>query len=558
MATKTKKSAPVATPEPVAYVTTMGQKAEGSNVSIEAATRSGNRVPEMDVYWMLYRKHPWVATCVNIIANTVANDGYTMVPQEGEDQEPIPMDSEVSKDINGFLRSAFKPHMTWRAALLATCVDIKVFGRAFWRKKRLNKGIVGLERLDPRLVKIVLNDDHTEIDHFMLIKMQDTATGMVAIMVNEGEEIAVEDLVFFKMGGGDPLLGMPSVLEPLDLTVALDLAMRRHKESFFRNGAVAGTILANPTATEKQIREAERNLERTKARPENAYKAWLLMGDWKMLGQPSSSGKNEVDFIKGQAWNRDEILGVYHIPPGKLLFSDNALGSSGKSEDDATFMENCVLPLEETIYEHITQYIVEDEFEHEDVQLVPKSRTSVKMELFAAAAQGVTFGMTGNEARELVNLKPIESDEFDMDAPLFLQSHGFTLASEEPLRSAEDAADAQGGGGNQSSDSLDNAEQDNEDATKVKKARAIMRGFARGLKVGQQIYKSAKKKLSADDYAKAGTALRTEAEKKWPGDKAKQDEYVYGRLRAMGWTQPGAKKAVELSTNGKVHDTATA
>lgn len=29
--------------------------------------------------------------------------------------------------------------------------------------------------------------------------------------------------------------------------------------------------------------------------------------------------------------------------------------------------------------------------------------------------------------------------------------------------------------------------------------------------------------------------LRAEAEKKWPNDKERQDRYVYGTLRKLGW-----------------------
>ena len=35
--------------------------------------------------------------------------------------------------------------------------------------------------------------------------------------------------------------------------------------------------------------------------------------------------------------------------------------------------------------------------------------------------------------------------------------------------------------------------------------------------------------------------LREEAEKKYPGNKTKQDAYIYGTMRKLGW-KPGERK----------------
>ena len=40
---------------------------------------------------------------------------------------------------------------------------------------------------------------------------------------------------------------------------------------------------------------------------------------------------------------------------------------------------------------------------------------------------------------------------------------------------------------------------------------------------------------------KAERALRTQARKKFPGNKERQDRYVYGKLRKMGW-RPSREK----------------
>ncbi|HEY8311014.1 MAG TPA: hypothetical protein VIG47_10685, partial [Gemmatimonadaceae bacterium] len=56
------------------------------------------------------------------------------------------------------------------------------------------------------------------------------------------------------------------------------------------------------------------------------------------------------------------------------------------------------------------------------------------------ASKIVTFGGTGNDARELVNLPRFEESGVSMDIPLFLTHTGMTVADDEPTTSTGDAS----------------------------------------------------------------------------------------------------------------------
>jgi phage portal protein BeeE len=441
-----RRSAFAAQAEPQAYTV---KGANDPSSVLDAIAVGNTKLPAFDVYWYLYQKHPTVAACVNLIANTVSGDGFDVMAVDGKKDAVAVAKSPEAQEINDFFDSCWVGKMTFRRAMFALAVDLRVFGLGYWRKRRAGKLVIGLERLDPRCVIPRPSDDRTEIKTF-LVRTQKDENDLNSIvgapLFQNADEVSPNDIVFFTLGGGDQLLGAPSPLEHLDTTIGLDLAIRRFRQSFFNNGAVNGKIIGIKGGTRDDGRALEAQINNTKKGPENAYKTWVLTGpDFVIDDKGNSSGESDVDFVKGTEINRDEVFMVYHVPPGKILFSGSALGSSGKAEDDSTFQEQCVLPLEEAIYEIVNRDLLVAEFGIKDLELAPKRRSALRFDMFGAASQGVQIGMTGNESRALVNLAPITDPKYDMDSPLFMQVHGQSVAAEEPLADQE-SAPAQGDG----------------------------------------------------------------------------------------------------------------
>ena len=405
---------------------------DGSLLSGTIADEFRKRIPDREIYALLYAKHPWVRSTVDMIAVEVGRGGFSFVKADDEDGAAVTADQDKRIPT---LRSTFRhlfPGTTLNESLEALAKDLGTHGWGFWRRMRDgSRTLVGLERMDPRFVVPRLSDDGTEIIAF-LQKRHDVAPEGIPVASNPtgADTIPVEDVVFFRRAGGDVVLGAPSPLEALDFATATDINIATFRNRFFRNGAVLGLILANEDGDEDDFRAAVKTIEQRKTGVTKVGSTMVLTGKWD-VHQLTQSGKNDLDFVKGTGLSREDIGAVYHVPPSKILMSGNALGGSGKSQDDATFEEQAVLPLEELIFARITRDILEGDFGIDDLEMVPKRRSKVRLELFDAAAQLVKFGGTGNEARDLVNLP--KSDVPGMDDPLFIGATGQSGVSSDEI-----------------------------------------------------------------------------------------------------------------------------
>lgn len=431
---------------------------------------SAQSISDNEQYWWIYRKHPWVRSIVTLIANAVSAEGYDIVPVDDKDE--VDDNDPRLELIHEFFRVAFIGKFnTFRKTMNVTVCDLQTYGPAYWRKKYGQQDgqrtLVALERLNARYMIPHLNDDRTEIDHYTLIPSKAQVDGAVAQMAqqlssingNKGEEIPADEIIMFGVGeGGDDVMPAPSPLEALDLTVTMDINIRKHRNMFFENGAQLGNVLIGKNVTEEQAQYAQKKLNLMHVGPRRSWKNISLMGDWdiKSLMQ---QGKNDADFIKGTQIVIEEIMAVYKVPPGKLRDVAGSMGQAGKGEDDETFEQECILPIEESFYETLTLEILQKEFEIDDLRLVPARRNKLRRDLFESAALMVKFGASGNQALDMVGLP--KSDAPGMDSPLFLGATKGDVAGDMPVNPANQMAEAEAatGGGASTGTVTSNAEQ---------------------------------------------------------------------------------------------------
>ena len=430
---------------------------------------------DLELYWMLATRHPHVRTCITLIADAVASDGYEIVPRKGIAAKTLNVDNDSRvDDIVVFLEGGFV-NSTERAMRRALTIDVLAFGLAYVRKQRLPDGtLTGLERYDPRTIKIKPNESRTGIDCYVVEKR----TGSGLLTADSVEIVKPEDMILISGVGGDTITGLPSPLESLDLTLAIDFAARRFRKAFFDRGAFVGMIATTPSAgaRKENVDAMLEQLKLQKTGVDNAFATLVAVGDWK-FDRLSQTGENDVDFLKGTGLNREEVSGAYKVPVGMLVFAGGALGSAGKAEDQDFFETYAVLPVEEMLYEALTMHILRDEWDINDLELIPKRRNRVHLSRFTAAVQSVKMGFTGNEARRIVGATPIMDEKFEMDTPLFIGSPTTGLAEAEPLEtppapvtpSSEQGGDQSEGG--KPGDSADAA-------TKNRKDKVAQKGAA--------------------------------------------------------------------------------
>jgi len=402
------------------------------------ARTAGPSVSDMDTYWMLFCKHPWVRTCVSYIAEAVAAEGFSIIPVDGVTAAPA---SEREDERLGQLHQFFAnctPNSTFTDLRLSTAIDLRVHSVAYWRKDRVSKrGLPRFfERIDPRIIRPRLAKDRKSIDGFVIRSVENG--GLVGADAKV-EIVDPNDIVFFKMAGGDPLLGMPSPLEALDITIDQDWKIRNHQRAFFRNGGVSGRVILMKGITPEAARKLTKELKAEKTGVEAAFADLCLAGDNIEVKESSaSSGKNELDFLKGSEAARNEIAAVFKVPVGMLAFAAGALGSAGKEQDDDSFQRYAVLPVERAIYDTLTRDVLVGDFGITDLRLVPQRLQQIRLDRFGAAKTSLEAGATVNEARAIVGLPSVDGSGQDCDVPLVM--------NRQPIAAAEVTATGDKGG----------------------------------------------------------------------------------------------------------------
>lgn len=402
------------------------------------ARTAGPSVSDMDTYWMLFCKHPWVRTCVSYIAEAVAAEGFSIIPVDGVTAAPA---SEQEDERLGQLHQFFAnctPNSTFTDLRLSTAIDLRVHSVAYWRKDRVSKrGLPRFfERIDPRIIRPRLAKDRKSIDGFVIRSVENG--GLVGVEAKV-EIVDPKDIVFFKMAGGDPLLGMPSPLEALDITIDQDWKIRNHQRAFFRNGGVSGRVIQIDGVDAEGAQKIQKRLKAEKTGVEAAFTDLVIPGTGVRIEQSSASqGKNELDFLKGSEAARNEIAAVFKIPVGMLTFAAGALGSAGKEQDDDGFQRYAVLPVERAIYDTLTRDVLVGDFAITDLRLVPQRLQQIRLDRFDAAKTSLEAGATVNEARSIVGFPSISGKGVDCDVPIVM--------NRQPIAAAEVTATGDKGG----------------------------------------------------------------------------------------------------------------
>jgi hypothetical protein len=396
------------------------------------ADASARKMTNNEAYWWLFKKHPWVRACVRIKGNAVAQEGHDFVPND--DDDPLDKNDENVQLMQTFLRVAFIGKCnTFRKFRKSIVMDGEIYSVAYAHKKFAQvkgvKTLVGLERMNPLRITPHLNADKTAIDYYAIKKSTSAIDSIVAQAAQQATPVdsrdairipAEEMVVFTADEGGDDILPSPSPLEALDQTAATDFGVREHRRKFFSSGTTTGNVLTLEEGKDEDVRDAQKKLK-LQAGSNNAFRNIAISGKWKLLSLLQSGGR-DFDFIKGSELTIEEVCAVYGVPPSKLRDVSGSMGQAGKGEDDDTFEQECILPIEENFYETLTIELLQKEFGIEYFSFAPKRRSKVRLDRFAAAVQLVKFGGTGNDARDLVGLPKI--DDPNMDIPLFLGATG--------------------------------------------------------------------------------------------------------------------------------------
>jgi len=215
-----------------------------------------------------------------------------------------------------------------------------------------------------------------------------------------------------------------SPLQQLGVTLRVEDAAQRYQQAIFANGArPASAVTASddflgldPAERGQLMTQLRADITALYAMPENAGKPALLPPglDWKAVGNSAQ----EAELIEQRRVARDEIVGVYLIPPPFLGILDKATFSNIEVQREMIYTD-CVGPPLVLIEQVMNASLVRDFMQLDDVYVEfdfgAVLRGDRLKEIEAIREAVATAVMTPNEGRSKTNMPRSDNpwmDEF--------------------------------------------------------------------------------------------------------------------------------------------------
>ncbi|GAC1553067.1 MAG: hypothetical protein NVS2B7_29030 [Herpetosiphon sp.] len=361
------------------------------------------------IHMWLYRKNPWVRTCVDLIAQRATADDYSV--------ESVAGDKTGVKALQTVL-NAINPRQSLTRLLRGLYRDLQVNGNWYCRvqyDKAGPEGVpVALYRIDYRTIAPVPVDVGFPDTYSIytngrneLVPLQIPARQVIQVTLNDS---------------GENGCGL-SPLESLDYTLAIEQAAITFNQGYLSNGAKAGDIYSmDPNMSPEQIDREREMLVENFTKPSQAYTPLFVQGI--TLVRDGSKISKDMDFVALRTWDRTEVLAVFSVPVSLVTDAMGALGATGKEQDQILFTESVVAPLQKQVVEDLNRELIVNRYQNADLTLIAPKTAGVRLDLVNTAGAMLKAGATGNEARRVMRL---DSMPTGYDAPLFALGAGTVI-----------------------------------------------------------------------------------------------------------------------------------
>jgi HK97 family phage portal protein len=374
-----------------------------SGAAISTALGSAGRawqqklLQDAAIHWFLYKKNPWVRTCVDLIAQRATADDYA-IESAAKNKATVDAFQTVLNQIN--------PRQSLTRILRGLYRDFQVNGNWYCRVQYKGTLPVALYRIDFRTIAPV--PVKVGFPEFYSI-YTDGRNDLIPLQIP-----AAEILHLTWKDGGENGCGL-SPLESLDNTLAVEQAIITFNQGFLSNGAKAGDIYAmDPNMSPEQIDREREMLVENFTKPSQAYSPLFVQGI--QLVRDGSKIAKDMDYGDFKQWNRTEVLAVYSVPVSLVTDAMGALGATGKEQDQILFTESVVAPLQKQTFEDLNRELVQNRYLNADLTLIPPKTAGVRLDLVKTAGEMLKAGSTGNEARRVMRLDGMPTG---YDQPIF-------------------------------------------------------------------------------------------------------------------------------------------
>lgn len=260
-------------------------------------------------YGQLYRTQPWIYAAVRKVARSTARLGagvWDQSPASGQQLDLVGPFAQLIADPCPIL----PPTAFWEW----TAATIEIYGETYWIKLREGRGdqVTGFVPMHPSLVQIFRDVGGEEAYRFM---------------GRPGEVFSRDDVVPFREFNPDNVMRGMSRLEPLRSTLLNEDSARRSMAATWKNGT-------RPTGTVTSERElGTLGRERLKRAFESEHQGSgnhgrvILLEDGVTFA-PVDSKAVDMAYLEARQLNREEVAGVFDLPPSSLQIMDHATFSN--------------------------------------------------------------------------------------------------------------------------------------------------------------------------------------------------------------------------------------
>lgn len=257
----------------------------------------------------------WVYACVTAIIDEVAGIEIVLYRYDSKGNKEIVLD-HPSLDILDHPN----PYMTKYEMFRRLQGNEELHGNEYWLMETDKSGVpLEIYPLMPDLVTPVIHDK----EYIAYYKYR---------MGGNEYNIPKEKIVHFKnYNPKSDILGI-GTLQAVKLTAELDEASKAFNQALLKNGAIPGTILEYPGVLTKAQKDLMlKSWDEQYAGFKKAYRTAIADGGLKINRLQLTHA--DMEMLAQRKFNKEEILGIFRVPPTILGMVDSVVYASAKATD---------------------------------------------------------------------------------------------------------------------------------------------------------------------------------------------------------------------------------
>lgn len=315
------------------------------------------------LYGEMYRSQPWLATVVDKVSTSTARLSFNVWDTSGDGEKILDTTSPFARL---FQRPC--PEMPTFAFWRWTSATYEVYGEAFWLKMRADSKVgadgifhgtgpvLGLYPMHPSRTIIWRDKDSGRLTYVFSL-------GVASAGILRADQ---DQVVPFLRYNPDNIMRGLSRVEPLKTTLYNEDASRRAIESWWKRGARPSLMISAPQALSQGA------YDRLSTMVGKVHGGADQMGGTLVLEEgakpvPVQLSAEEMQYIQSRTLNREEVCGVYDMPPPAVHILDRATFSNITEQSRMLYRDTMAPRLED--FESVIDFHLRPDFVQQPGQI---------------------------------------------------------------------------------------------------------------------------------------------------------------------------------------------